>query len=163
MSVTITAMAIPQTAYGDWDTIDARLKESGGDWERLRGGLIHLVCERLTREGNPVTRLEEVLIRQHYAATALHLPFLQVLDAVRTELATWPEPVLALCEVALDDDINYPTAPAAVNLTLAKLREYAPRAARSVRPPERHLGYFNGSRQRKIYGMEELKIRLEDL
>lgn len=32
MSVTITAMSIPQVAYGPWEKIDRYLAEPEGDW-----------------------------------------------------------------------------------------------------------------------------------
>jgi hypothetical protein len=151
MSVTITAMSIPQVAYGPWEKIDRYLAEADGDWPRLRGGLIHLVCERVGRdageEGRKVTRLEETLLCQHYHAANLSIPFLTVLDAVRAELDRWPAELLNVCEWALDDDIGYPTRPTALPLTLEALREYGPRAHRTPSPPVQHLRRFIGGRE----------------
>jgi hypothetical protein len=145
MSFTITAQAIPAVAGSEWDVVDEHLLRRQGDWRILRAGLIHAVCQRVSAEGDPVSRLEEFLLCRFYEAPPVHVGFRTVLATVREELARWPEPVRHLVEHGLAENPTFPVGEAPFPLSFDRLRANAPRATVSPGPPVRDLSYFRGS------------------
>jgi len=125
MSFTITAQAIPSVAASPWDVVDAHLFRESGDWVILRGGLIHLLCDRVTRDEDPVTRLEEALLDRFYAAPPVRVSFLDVLAFVRKEIAAWPAEVAALVERVLAENPDFPVGEPAFPLSFDRLRAVA--------------------------------------
>jgi hypothetical protein len=157
MSSTITAQAIPSVALGDWETIDEHLRNPKGDWVALRGGLLHLVCDRVTREGDPVTRLEELLLLEHYRTTVVHTEFRDVLRLVRTELSSWSTEVANLVEHLLAQNPNFPVGEQAFPLDLERLRVVARRCTTAPEGPIRGLGRFHRTPARRVIAEEGTK------
>jgi hypothetical protein len=109
MSFTITARAVPAVAAAPWNVVDAHLSAPSGDWTVLRRGLLHLVCDRVTRDGDPVSRAEEALLGRLYTNLPTPRSFLDALAAVRAEIAAWPAGTPSLLERFLATDPSFPT------------------------------------------------------
>jgi hypothetical protein len=142
MSITITAQAIPSVATSNWETVNEHLLRQHGDWRSLRGGLIHLVCERVTREGDPVSRLEEFLLLEFYRQPAVHVGFLDALRLVRAETSTWPGDVRNLVEYLLAQNPDFPIGDQPFPVDFNQLRSAARWAAVTPKPPKRSLDRF---------------------
>ena len=142
MSAVITLQAVPGVACGDWDVINQHLLDPKGDWRQLRSVLIHLVCSRLDFDGDPVSRIEEVLINRFYINPPFRVGFADVLRLVRSELEQWPEQVLVLAEHALLHQSNNPDLRfglEAFPVSLDTLRRVAPRASTPPPAPKRSM------------------------
>jgi hypothetical protein len=150
MSFTITAQAIPSVANSDWETIDEYLLHRQGDWKILRGGLIHLVCDRVTRDGGPVSRLEEFLLCEFYRQPPVHAGFHDALRLVRAELGAWPEEARNLFEHLLAQDRDFPVGGPHFPADFDRLRVAARKAAAAPEPPRRDLGRFRRTPRRLL-------------
>jgi hypothetical protein len=142
MSFTITAQAIPSVAHSDWETVDEYLLHKQGDWNILRGGLIHLVCSRVTRDGDPVSRLEEFLLCEFYRQPPVHAGFHDALRLVRAEMAAWPEEARNLVEHLLAQDRDFPVSGPHFPADFTRIRMAARKAGTAPEPPQRDLGRF---------------------
>lgn len=143
MSLTTTAQALPAVARASWEEVDAHLFAGEGDWVFLRSGLLHLVCERLTQEGDHVSRLEELLLGEFYASPSLRATFLDVLALVRKETVRWEPAVRELIERHLAQNPRFSVGAAAFPLSLEALRACAGSVA-EVLAPQRDLRHFWG-------------------
>lgn len=149
MSFTITAQAIPSVALGSWETIDRHLLEPTADWVILRAGLLHAVCERVSKSGDQVSRLEEVLLIEYYAAPPVRASFLDVLAFIRQETENWPAEARQLVEHLYATNPDHPiAAPAA--FTLADIRRVASRATTPPPTPARDLNRFRNPRRSAV-------------
>jgi hypothetical protein len=144
MSITITAQAVPSVANSSWEVVDDHLYRENYDWATLRNGLIHLLCKRVTHEGNPVTRLEELLINEFYKAPSVRITFLDVLELIRKETDRWSPGAIGLTERILARDPRFPACKPAFPLTLEHLRIVAT-ASEPVPPPKRDFQRFINS------------------
>lgn len=143
MSAVITMQLVPSTANGPWEVIDDRLLNPTGDWVLLRRPLIHMICARVTNEGDPVTRLEEELLVRFFANSQVRLGFLDALVVLRGELSTWSEPVRWLVEHALAGSVHRAGNALATNevsLSLDDIRRLAQRTGAPPAEPRRSLG-----------------------
>lgn len=137
MSSTITAQAVPSVATSNWKTVNEHLLRQHGDWRSLRGELIHLVCERVTRAGDPVSRLEEFLLLEFYRQPSVHVGFLDVLRLVRAETSTWPVDARNLIEHLLAQNPDFPIGDQPFPVDFEQLRSAARWAAAPPKPPKR--------------------------
>lgn len=141
MSFTITTQAIPSVARSDWETVNDHPLRGQGDWVILRSGLIHLVCDRVARDGDPVSRLEEFLLCEFYRQPAVHAGFHDALRLVRAEITDWPVEVRHLFEHLLAQDADFPTGAKTFPIEFSKMRWAAWQASTApelpVRPPAR--------------------------
>jgi hypothetical protein len=142
MSFTITAQAIPSVARSDWETVDEYLLHKQGDWKILRGGLIHLVCDRVTRDGDPVSRLEEFLLCEFYRQPPVHAGFLDALRLVRAELVAWPEEARNLVEHLLAQNRDFPVGGPHFPAAFDRIRYAASKAVSAPLAPTRDLSRF---------------------
>lgn len=141
MSLTITAQAVPSVANSSWEVVDDHLYRESYDWVTLRSGLIHLLCKRVTSDGNPVTRLEELLVNEFYKAPPVRISFLDVLELVRKETANWSPDALELTERLLASDPRFPASAPVSPLTLLQLR-LAAATSEPALPPTRDFRRF---------------------
>jgi hypothetical protein len=155
MSFSITAQAIPSVAHSDWGVVDEHLLRKQGDWTILRGGLIHEVCSRVTREGDPVSRLEEFLLREFYRQPAVHVSFLDALRLVRAEIAAWPADVRNLFEHLLAQDPDFPVGGPHFPADFDQLRAAARLAGSPPKAPTRDLNRFRRT-PRNLLGTQEV-------
>jgi hypothetical protein len=147
MSLIITAQAIPTVASSDWGIINEHLFRRHGDWSILRGGLIHMVCARVSFEGDPVSRLEEYLLLEFYKNLTLHIGFPEALKLVRAEINAWPAGVSNLLEHLLAQNPDFPIGTSSFHFDFDLLCKSAPKARSSINPPTRSLDKFRKSSQ----------------
>ena len=73
MSITITAMAIPNIVRSSWENIDAHLTRTDSwDWVHLRPSLVRAVCAQQRRCGIPVNADEELALIALYDTTGMN-------------------------------------------------------------------------------------------
>jgi hypothetical protein len=150
MSFTITAQAIPSVASSDWETINEHLLRKHDDWTILRSGLIHLVCDRVANDGDPVTRLEEFLLCEFYRQPAVHAGFHDALRLIRAELAAWPDEARNLVEHLLAQNPGFPLGGPHFPVSFDQIRVAARNAAAAPSVPTRSFSRFWRSPRRPL-------------
>lgn len=155
MSFTITAQALPSVASSDWEVVTEHLYKQG-DWEILRGGLIHLLCDRVTREGDLVSRLEECLLLEFYKRPATRVGFLDALRLVRGETSIWSLEVRNLVERVLAQNSSFPVGPFPFPVSFDTIRDAARSSTNPVPAPQRDLARF-----RQAAGPNSIHVRTQ--
>lgn len=142
MSLTITAQAVPSVAKSSWDNINKHLAFTEGDWVLLRIGLIHAVCDRVTKEGNTISRVEEFFLIKFFENPPIKASFLDVLELIRKDLASWPSGSVNFFEQILSENPDFPLGKIRTKFTLEELQTKARSGVTNVEPPSRDLKKF---------------------
>ena len=149
MSLTITAQAVPSVAQSSWDNINKHLAITQGDWVVLRIGLIHAICDRVTKEGNTVSRVEEFFLLKFFENPPIKASFLDVLDLIRKDLASWPVGSVNFFEQILSENPDFPLGKIRTKFTLDELQTKARTSSTSIDPPKRNLKKFYNNSSKK--------------